>query len=352
MRTGAERRTATAVARAEANQTVALRALLRSRVDRERLICKLRGFALAFCLFQSAIDHGDSVLLTWVLVAVLGADWLVTSALLRRDPEGNLARAGVIGMALDVFVTGAVLANSRSDPADPVFLIVMFVSLEAALRWGRSGGLAGGAVGGFLASVWGWSIATEPWSFDDATMRFLVIAIVGGITGGLVERLNLERSRLALLAYSDLLTGLANRSALQEELGLELSRGATPALVYLDLDGFKAINDHLGHSVGDALLAGIGPRMRAVVRDGDMVARLGGDEFVVVASVSDAAHVADLLDRLRMAVTAPVDTGERLVSVGVSVGAVVAEPGESVDSLLRRADDAMYRSKRAGRTPS
>ena len=348
MRHGAERRAAGAP-RAPVRQTVARRALLRTRVDRERLIIKLRGFAFVFSLIQSAIERGDSAALTWILVAVLGFDWLLTSELLRRNPARNHRVVGGVGMALDVCVTGAVLANNRSDPGDPIFLIVLFVSLEAALRWGRWGGIAGGLGGGLMSSVWGWTVFDDGAVFEHATMRFFVIAIVGGITGGLVHRLDFERTRLAELAYTDALTGLASRSALQEELALDLERGATPALVYLDLDGFKAINDRLGHSVGDALLAGIGTRMRSAVRDADLVARLGGDEFVVVVAGGDAVALSDLLERLRPAVTAPVAIGGRTVSVGVSLGTVVAEPGDTVDSLLRRADDAMYRAKRAGR---
>jgi diguanylate cyclase (GGDEF)-like protein len=91
----------------------------------------------------------------------------------------------------------------------------------------------------------------------------------------------------------------------------------------------------------------VAERMRVTVRGDDTVARLGGDEFVVVVRAEAAARVADLADRLRRAVEAPIEVANRLVRVGASCGTVVADPGDDVDGLLRRADHAMYEAKRA-----
>jgi diguanylate cyclase (GGDEF)-like protein len=326
-------------------------AVQRSRMDRERLVVRLRGFVVVFGVVQGVVAPGDNALLTWVLIAILCAEWLLTGSLLRRDIERFHAMVGLFGMAVDVVICALALANNLSDPADPIFLIVVFIALEAALRWGRWGGTVGGIGSGLAAAIWGWAVMvrSDTGKFEDLSMRFFTVAIVGGVTGGLVRRLDEERARLARLAYTDALTGLANRPALHEELAAALAGGAPVALVFLDLDGFKAVNDELGHTAGDAVLMAVAERMRDTVRGDDTVARLGGDEFVVVVRAEAAASVADLANRLRRAVEAPIEVANLLVRVGASFGTVVADPGDDVDGLLRRADHAMYEAKRAAR---
>jgi diguanylate cyclase (GGDEF)-like protein len=333
---------------------VGQRALRRSRIERELVIARLRGFALAFNVIQAVIRPGDSVPLTWGLAAILAVDFLGTYAVLRRDVQRFHETVGVVGMTVDALVCGLVLANNLHDPADPVFLIVVFLALEAALRWGRVGGLVGGLASGLLAAAWGWGVIerTGEGRFEHLTMRFFTVAIVGTITGALVHRLDQERARLAELAYTDALTGLANRSALHEELAAAVEGGEPLALVFVDLDGFKAVNDELGHTAGDAVLATVAGRMRHAVRSQDAIARLGGDEFVAVVRGDATVAVHDLADRLRRAVEAPIEIGGRVVRVGASCGAVIAGPEDDVDSLLRRADHAMYESKRSARSSS
>jgi diguanylate cyclase (GGDEF)-like protein len=295
------------------------------------------------------VAPGDNALLGWMLIATLAAEWLLTGSLLRRDIERFHAMVGRLGMAVDVVICALALANNLHDPADPIFLIVVFIALEAALRWGRWGGIVGGIGSGLAAAIWGWGVMvqSDTGRFEHLSMRFFTVAIVGGVTGGLVRRLDEERACLAQLAYTDALTGLANRPALHEELAAALADDAQVALVFLDLDGFKAVNDELGHTAGDAVLMAVAERMRVTVRGEDTVARLGGDEFVVVVRAEAAASVADLANRLRRAVEAPIEVANRLVRVGASCGTVVADPGDDVDGLLRRADHAMYEAKRA-----
>lgn len=336
------------------NDVAVDQAVARVRIERELLIARLRWCAFAFSVVQSGITPGDSTAVTWMLTAALGLDSLVTWLVVRHDAGRFHIRVGVLGMAADVVICALVLANNRHDPADPVFLVVLLIALEAAVRWALAGGILGGSGAGALAAVWSWDVIvrTGQGGLEQLSMRYATIAIVGGITGGLVRRLDEERSRLAQLAYSDALTGLANRPALQEDLAAAVAGGEAVALVFLDLDGFKAVNDELGHIAGDAVLSTVADRMRATVRSDDTVARLGGDEFVVVVRGEATDSVRDLATRLRLAVEAPIPAGDRLVRVGASCGAVVAVPGDDVDTLLRRADHAMYEVKRAAGKPA
>jgi len=158
-------------------------------------------------------------------------------------------------------------------------------------------------------------------------------------------------------AVRDPLTGLANRGLLEERLRAALSRdartGGGTGVLFLDLDGFKAVNDRYGHDAGDAVLRGVAGRLAAAVRPSDTVARLGGDEFVVLVEAAEVGDLAPVERRLRAAVTAPVEVrGSGPVSVGVSVGTAWSGGGEDDPrTLLRRADEAMYLDKRSTEVP-
>ncbi len=153
-------------------------------------------------------------------------------------------------------------------------------------------------------------------------------------------------------AHHDPLTGLPNRTLLMDRLKTALQqterRGSRLALLFLDLDGFKPINDTHGHAMGDELLRTISERMRGQLRETDTVARIGGDEFVVLLSgVSDPEEVRQLRARLVRAVEAPYSTDEATIRVGVSIGcATYPEDGSEAEALLALADQAMYADKR------
>jgi len=185
--------------------------------------------------------------------------------------------------------------------------------------------------------------------------------LLGGLLGALLQRLSLEsklrleRSKLDHMAHHDHLTGLPNRVLLSDRLEQALSRdrrnGNGTALLVVDLDGFKTVNDTFGHAAGDQLLAAIGARLRETLRDEDTVARLGGDEFAVVAAgLADPTAASAVAQKVVAVVTAPYDVAGREVRVGGSVGVAVA-PQDGVDAgaLLQNADLAMYRVKREGR---
>lgn len=152
----------------------------------------------------------------------------------------------------------------------------------------------------------------------------------------------------------DPLTGLANRALLEDRLRAALARdrrsGASTAVLFLDLDGFKSVNDHHGHAVGDAVLCGVAARLLAVVRPSDTVARLGGDEFVLLAENAEDTHLDALVARVRGAVQVPLRVGETDIVVGVSVGVAISTAGHGEPGLLLAASDRrMYDAKRAGR---
>ncbi|MGD9509822.1 MAG: EAL domain-containing protein, partial [Geminicoccaceae bacterium] len=163
----------------------------------------------------------------------------------------------------------------------------------------------------------------------------------------------LERARY--LAHHDALTGLANRVLLQERLeeiaARSQRRAIAAAVLCLDLDGFKAINDTMGHAAGDRLLVECGERLRQCVRASDTVARQGGDEFAILQSdVGRPAEIESLCRRVVDAVAMPFDLGGQPAQVTVSIGiAVMPEDGHDADHLLQRADMALYRAKSGGR---
>ena len=170
------------------------------------------------------------------------------------------------------------------------------------------------------------------------------------------DELHALQDHLAHLARHDPLTGLANRAVLLDRLERSLARLARHAeglaVVFIDVDNFKAINDVLGHAVGDAVLQETADRLTSEVRPEDLVARIGGDEFVVL--FEDLARPGEeglrLAERLRTRTGAPMSVGEEQLTLTISAGvAAVRGPGRTTEEVLAEADSAMYRVKRAGR---
>ncbi|MET0983538.1 MAG: EAL domain-containing protein [Telluria sp.] len=182
---------------------------------------------------------------------------------------------------------------------------------------------------------------------------------ISGTNTDLSERKLAER-RIHELAYFDHLTGLPNRRLLAEELAKTVARshrsGRFGALVFLDLDNFKLLNDTMGHDMGDVLLREVAQRLRRTLRHSDQLARLGGDEFVVVLedlgrvereAVAEAGHI---LEKLRLALGQPYYLAGRVFSSTSSMGVVLFDGvAADTEALLRQADLAMYRAKAEGR---
>ncbi|MCB1246662.1 MAG: diguanylate cyclase, partial [Acidimicrobiia bacterium] len=183
----------------------------------------------------------------------------------------------------------------------------------------------------------------------------LILAGIGVLVGVLVARARQSEKRLGFLAQYDSLTGLINRPLFQDRMNSALSRarrdGGLVTLMFLDIDGFKDVNDRFGHAVGDDLLRQIAGRLVTVLRETDTIARLGGDEFTVILEggkrVEDAGRVATKVLR---AISAPYSVGDREVVITVSIGiAMYPVDGDTYSELMKGADTAMYQAKSAGK---
>ena len=177
---------------------------------------------------------------------------------------------------------------------------------------------------------------------------------VGTQLGRVIERDQSER-RLTHLALHDPLTGLSNRRVFHEHLELFLGqavrRDSHVAVLLLDLDGFKAVNDSWGHAAGDALLVEVARRLVTSTRRGDSVARLGGDEFAIaMAEITGPDQAEARASRILEQLTEPVSVAARLLRVTCSLGIALSDPSTRAEDLLRNADLAMYNAKAAGKS--
>lgn len=197
-------------------------------------------------------------------------------------------------------------------------------------------------------SKWVWARVTE---FCDKEGRPMGLE---GFAADITERME-TRQRLDYLANHDVLTGLANRKLFEEQFEQMLARarrlGHHVALLFVDLDHFKEINDSWGHQAGDHLLGLVAQRLRESVRGSDVTARLGGDEFgVVLDELPDAHAAATFADKLLAEIIRPFDALGGQVTISVSIGISAApDDGETVGELLQNADAAMYSAKESGR---
>ncbi len=181
-----------------------------------------------------------------------------------------------------------------------------------------------------------------------------ILTFVSSQLASAIDRKRAEE-QVRALAYHDALTGLPNRLLFNDRLALAVAqarrKGERLAVLFLDLDGFKAVNDSLGHNLGDLLLRGTADRIQASLRAVDSVARLGGDEFILllpgIRRVEEAARVAEkVLESIR----APLAVEGHELFVTASMGiSVYPEDGEDVETLVKNADTAMYRAKEQGR---
>lgn len=189
---------------------------------------------------------------------------------------------------------------------------------------------------------------------DDPASQIMALRLLGGQASvalqneQLLSELRSTHAELEHQAMYDALTGLANRAYFVTQLAAALrdSPPLQPTILFLDLNGFKSVNDRLGHNVGDNLLVGVAERLVAAVDDRGLVARLGGDEFTVLLGDRCESFVAaEIADAVHLALNDPFEIGKELVRVGASIGIAQAEPDIGVSETLRRADVAMYSAK-------
>jgi diguanylate cyclase (GGDEF)-like protein len=170
----------------------------------------------------------------------------------------------------------------------------------------------------------------------------------------LAERIRAEEA-VRRLAYHDTLTGLPNRTLFNDRLGVALAHARRNkqrvAVMLLDLDHFKGVNDTLGHSVGDQLLKAVGARLASAMRESDTVCRMGGDEFLLLLpEMAEPEYARNVADRILQVIRQPFVIGKHVLRVTTSAGfAIYPDDGEDGDALVKKADVAMYRAKEEGR---
>jgi diguanylate cyclase len=175
----------------------------------------------------------------------------------------------------------------------------------------------------------------------------VLFLLVLGRMFGFVTKVQLQAGQLEELAMRDELTGLANRRLFEERLGVAVA-GGRPQVAMLDLNGFKDVNDRLGHAVGDRLLMVVAARLAGALREGDLVARMGGDEFAVLLPDATAERMTGVVERLTAALRKPVEVDGQELLIGASFGSSDSAGTDDPVEVLRRADVAMYVAKGAG----
>jgi diguanylate cyclase (GGDEF)-like protein len=299
--------------------------------------------AAGLCLqFEALREFGGRAPRRWLPLAGAASVFVLLLPLLGHYPGMTLATSAVyaaifVALARATLQLGIEAGRVRWLSAAVLAGAALALLARAADIW-----LRGGAHGVFTASA-----------LHAAAFIMLVAVTVTSSFSFLVMQRRRSEERMRHLAMYDPLTELHNRRAFMELAGRELARarreGVPTALLMIDLDHFKAINDQYGHQAGDRVLADIAARLRATVRSADLPGRYGGEEFCVLLPCTGADEAQRIAERVRAAV-AQRPLGGLPAPVTVSIGAACAtNPGLSLDQLLREADDRLYTAKAAGR---
>jgi len=232
----------------------------------------------------------------------------------------------------------------RSDRHDPAFYASLWEQLQASGQW--KGEIWNRRKNGEVYLEW--QTITRIGASGDASSRY--VCVFHDVTD--TWHANEANRHLAL---HDALTDLPNRTLLIERLERQIAIAEREprqiAVLFLDLDGFKAVNDALGHAAGDALLIAVARKLQSLVRQTDTVARLGGDEFVIkLDRPENRDEVVHVAERILQTINEPLDIQGHAIQLGISIGiAVYPENGHSAEALIRHADEAMYEAKKLGR---
>jgi diguanylate cyclase (GGDEF)-like protein len=303
------------------------------------LLTSARRLLQADAVWLALLPHGDSRRYAVSELSQSGHATLAPADL--SQPESAFVRAVLAER-------GVVMLGDRRGPRDARPLMK-----ERGLRRALATVLHGdrGPVGIMLVG----NVDDEAW-FGAEDVRLL--ETYAGHAGVLLENDRLEASVSELTAvkeqfrhqaFHDSLTELPNRMLFTEHVARSLALGLKTAVLFLDLDDFKVVNDRFGHPVGDSLLVAFSDRLKACVRPADVPARLGGDEFAVLADGSNAEEVERVATRLVEALSEPFRIDGKEVSIHASVGIAFATPTSTADELVRNADVAMYDAKQAGK---
>jgi diguanylate cyclase (GGDEF)-like protein len=316
------------------------------------LLTLVAGFAMLRIAFVGTNVIARRTLVCFGLCIVISAVGVVLTSVVGRWDYVVLAVASVVSeflATIGCFVQYRVSTRTRRAPAgrgrrralsllpygaSAAAFLLLVVVLRPVLDW-RQWGVLGG-IGLLLVAV----SARQALSLRE--------------NGRLLARNRELTAQLQRQAWFDELTGLANlahyRNSLQDALSRADRHGTRTALLLIDLDDFKTVNDTLGHAAGDTLLREVARRLTGQVRRSDTVCRIGGDEFVVIAEGADEATATMLADRLVGCLTEPVRIGEHTAAVGASIGVALADGATAdPDRLMHNADAAMYAAKAAGK---
>lgn len=350
----------------------------------------LGSMILVFAVIGALWGHVEQQwLLLWGVAIILLTGVRMALVLAWKKQNSNYStQIWADGYALGSLLSGMVWAclvffYAFTLPAIiQLFILVILVALPIA-------GMPGNAIyfrayagfaGPILVALIYWCFFVEVdlrWQFGGASIAYFVLVVitahafhknlraaleVGIQNKRLAEKLEITNKQLEKMAYHDSLTGLANRRWFQEETEKALERSqrhATKlALLLLDLDNFKKVNDELGHDAGDRLLKTVAERLSHCLRQTDTVvrpqsqaARYGGDEFVILLEdITDHADLEQTAKRILEIVSAPVPIGDKLHTATVSIGiAVYPDHANSLSMLMSQADNAMYLAKAGGR---
>ena len=303
-------------------------------------ICDVLMFAVVARLFTRAGGRSSSLVQLAIGTALLvGFDvvWTLTSAF--SSYSGTALNAGFL--LSYVFWGGAALHPTMRTGSMAPLTAVERVGHGRVLVLAGSAMLLPGVI--FFEGLRHHRI---DW-FPVGTGAVLILLLVLLRMAGFVRHLRRQTAQLEDLATQDELTGLANRRRFEQRLTEAVAAGA-PQVFLLDLTGFKAINDRLGHAVGDRVLIAVARRLVAAMRDEDVVARVGADEFAVLVPEATPAEGDVIVARLSAALREPVDAGGHRLLVGAGVGIADATGTRDPIEVLRRAEVAMYAAKAAG----
>ncbi|AKZ62719.1 membrane protein [Herbaspirillum hiltneri N3] len=314
-----------------------LRRLLNSALVMGVGIASMHYAGMAAMLMTPGIHYDPLLFVASIAIAVgaSGAALWIAFRLRRNTPYVKLARAGaavVMGVAIvGMHYTGMAAANFPEG------------SLCLAVRDGVSPG--------WLAIL---IIVVTLAVLTIALLTSLLDARLESRTAKLARSLAEANEELTQLVLHDNLTKLPNRTLLDDRLNQAINKAAREqghfALMFCDLDGFKAINDSLGHHVGDLMLVEVAQRVHSIMRSQDTVARLGGDEFVMLVDLKDPDDAVTVADKLVKIINQPFHIEKHELRVSASIGiAIYPEDGSSRHDLVINADAAMYHTKRSGR---
>ena len=339
-----------------------------------QMLCIALGGLCGILCSLPAVIHAHRPAMTAVVVAMVAvavSRVLLAHVLPRlagRDtrPLERLFAVGALSFAILWGVLGAMAITYEIAPAARTLLVVFAVGYGLAAG-ARNAGRPLVAVGQLVMSVAPIIVAAalKP-DIDDrllAPAGIILLIVMFAITRDIFHVLRDSltaadtSARLAdkmqRLARTDVVTNLLNRAGLNHELverAMTLLPGHKMALIWIDLDHFKEVNDTLGHQWGDRLLCEVGVRLRKSAPAGACVARFGGDEFIIACDAQDRAEVAEVAQRLLADITRPMRLEDKVLEIGSSIGiAILPEDGPDIDAVMQGADLALYHAKLNGR---